>query len=98
MKTESVKTVTYALSLVPKSRDSKKESYSDAPGLVIKYVYENSAGYSQRAGSEKPCKESINHDALDIFGNSNCKVENGSSKGGDDERQPAPLDFGEWSP
>lgn len=86
-KTESPKTVTYApLLALPGVRIAVKESYCNSAGLVVKQIYEHSASYSQWASSEKPCEESINQDALEIFGDGSCEVENGSPKRGDDER------------
>jgi hypothetical protein len=81
-------------------KDEKRgeESYGDATCLVVKHIYKHGAAHSQRTSSEKSCEKSIDQNALEIFGNSNSEMENGSPEGSNDKRQPPTLDFGKWAP
>lgn len=60
-------------------------AYNNTTRLVIEHVDKHAATHGERGGSKKSCKKSVYHDALNVFRNCHSKLENCSSKGGNDK-------------
>lgn len=60
-------------------------AYGNTARLVIEQVDKHAATHGKRSGSKKTCKKSVYHDALNIFRNCNGKLENCSSKCGNNK-------------